>query len=277
MMKPVDWLVSYPKSGNTWVKFLLIEYLERTGNAPQLFADTEEHFFHLASPVPKEELTLEEELLLRPSVVMYAQLLLPSHWYLVKSHHAAEIVGGVPIFPRGLVRKAIYVVRDPRDIVLSLSHHIGGDLEKATRIMTSEGATLQDEKRATHFLNNWGSHVRSWLKSKPFPTCLTTYEQLSANTANVLRNLLSFLGVEEVDEEVVAESVDYCHIDNLRRLEAEGEIDEKSALQDTFFRKGKAGAWRDDLPEKFLLEIEEAFSSTMQMIGYELETTKVKV
>lgn len=274
-LPPVDWLVSYPKSGNTWIRLLLTEYFRRRANCPQKFLDVEGHIYHLASPLPLNELSLKEQVMLRPSVVMHAHLLFNHHWYLAKSHHAAEVVEGMPIFCRAFVHSAIYIVRDPRDVAISFAHYLGSEktIDDAIRIMREPRATLQDENRAAHLLFSWSHHVSSWLAEKDFPTILVTYESLHANTAGVLKRLLQFLGEDEPNEEWINEAVEHCRIDNLRRLEEAGEIQEKARTQDTFFRRGVSQGWKDELSLDRVREIEEDHGNVMKVLGYKLETS----
>lgn len=273
-MKPEDWLVSFPKSGNTWVRMLLQSYLREEGVCPTSFIDTGGQMFHMAAHKPLEELSLQEQVMVRPAALLNAFLVLGASHYLIKSHHAAQVVEGIPLFSKAFVRKVIYVVRDPRDVALSLAHHTGTSVEDAVRMMGNDRGTFQDEGRATQITLSWSKHVESWMGAKEFPVCIVSYESLHVDPVSVLAQLLDFLGVEEIREDIVEEAVEACHIDRLREKEAAGEIQQKSRAQDTFFRRGEAGAWEDELSPNLVRQVEEDHGEVMKRVGYHVETLK---
>src|SRR5210317_304634 len=75
MSKHINWLTSYPKSGNTWVRFLLtaykFEHLNINDNLAYVVADTSAYFYNSLSPIPLERLPEEGFLFLRYTVLMH--------------------------------------------------------------------------------------------------------------------------------------------------------------------------------------------------------------
>ena len=119
---------------------------------------------------------------------------------LLKTHNAAGIydVGEFP--SRKYSEKAVYVVRDPRDVAVSYSSHFGLSLESAidstNQIESNINFRPEDMSRG-EFLSSWGSHVKSW-QQVSIPVLQLRYEDLIENPAKQIKKVLTFLDIKPV-------------------------------------------------------------------------------
>ncbi|MDP2498404.1 MAG: sulfotransferase domain-containing protein [Candidatus Palauibacterales bacterium] len=266
----LNFVASYPKSGNTWVRMLIGTYLY---NAEGKFtrtktSDTNTTPFHNVSPVPLDRLGFEQQMQLRPAAML--QLARPPRATLVKSHDAAVIFKGMAQFAPQFTDRVICVVRDPKDVAPSLADHIGVSIEEAVEKMDEQGFRLKGDNNLAHFTSSWSINVKSWLEYDQAPTHFVRYRDLHADTEGELTAILEFLGFEDIDPEAVRRSVEENRFENVRKEEEESGFSEQSDSQDRFFRKGKTGSWREDVPEHLARRIEIDHGAMMRELGYDL-------
>lgn len=267
----LNFVASYPKSGNTWVRMLIGTYLY---NAEGKFtrtktSDTNTTPFHNASPLPLEKISFNQQMQLRPAAML--QLARPPKATLVKSHDAAVIYQGMSLFAPQFTNRVICVVRDPKDVAPSLADHIGVSIEEAVEKMNEKGFRLLGDNNLAHFTSSWSINVKSWLEYDDAPTYFVRYRDLHADTHGELTEMLQFLGFENVDADAVHRSVEENRFENVQKREEEEGFSEQSDSQDRFFRKGKTGSWREDVPEHLARKLEEDHGEVMRELGYDLQ------
>ena len=278
------WLASYPKSGNTWMRILLSNLL--SGNeTPEDINNLSLRDGMACHREDFEELTQLDSSLLRPHEI---EELLPAVHdaraatlttaRFVKVHDAwSHLPDGRPVLGAA-ARAALYLVRDPRDIAVSFAFHQADTFDRTIERLNRPGNFLAAGQ--FHFaqkLDDWTSHVRSWLDQTDLPVCLIRYEDLRADTSGVFRRSLEFLGAEFPDEaaarDAVSRAVRHADFSELRRQESEKGFHERGAKQAMFFREGRSGAWREHLSKAQVRQIEGAHAATMARLGYELADT----
>jgi hypothetical protein len=238
-------LVSFPKSGNTWTRFLVsnLVHPEREasfGNLRELIPDQNGESKRVFDHLP------------RPRII--------------KSHECFE--------PR--CRQVIYIVRDPRDVVISLYHYH----RKRRRI--EEDCSL--ETYVERFLagtawphGSWGENVGSWLltRRKHPQFLLLRYEDMLTDTVGELARIAGFLGICTTVERV-SEAVARSSVDQMRKSEkTEGHLSglTRGSRKDlSFVRAARSGGWRSELSASQAAKIEAAWGPLMQHLGYELSS-----
>ncbi|MBV8478089.1 MAG: sulfotransferase domain-containing protein [Acidobacteria bacterium] len=242
-------IVSYPRSGNTWTRFLVGNFLYQ--DAPVTFANVEARI---------------------PSIYVFPDWKLRRLPRIFKSHDCFD--------PR--YRRVIYIVRDPRDVAVSAYHYSikVGILDEACPIerfmplfMSGNfGSGLLADPR----WGCWYDNVASWMAmghNREF--LLLRYEDMLKDPRHELKTVAEFLNLEPSPERL-ERAVQLSAADRMRELEKkEGTIWQltKHTRQDKkFVRSGKVGNWQDELPVDSVAQLERAWGSLMQRLGYHLTT-----
>ncbi len=239
-------LVSYPKSGNTWARFLIANLVR-----PHEKID----FSNVNRMIPGPEVTRNRDLMRTPRP------------RIIKSHQYFD-----PRYPR-----VIYLVRDPRDVVVSQYHFQRKRKLVADQYPLSEyvGRFIAGQ---TSFYGSWGEHVASWLATRHGRPgfLLLRYEDMVEDTARELTKVASFLGLSSTPG-MILQAVERSSADRMRTLEksqAQLFTSTKNTRQDIpFVRAARAGGWRAALPEACALQLDEAWGNLIQWLGYELVLT----
>jgi hypothetical protein len=276
-VRPDDiFLVSYPKSGNTWTRFLL-------GNL--MNPDEAITFANVERKVPdiyaKSRKALKK--LPRPRII--------------KSHECFD--------PR--YRRVIYIARDPRDVALSAYHYdrkgknIPDDFPVATYVTTRfmktdeyfgdwgghAGSWLVNSKNVFQIsrlkneflgtIGSWGENTMSWLGARGHDRefLLVRYEDLLEDTQREMTRISEFLGLY-ASRERIARAIELSTADNMRKLEDQQSntwVTTRTSRKDIpFVRSATSGQWKEGLPSASVLEIEEAWGPVMQLLGYPLSS-----
>ena len=239
-------IVSYPKSGNTWTRFLM---------ANLMYPEKSPDFANINLVIPDPEALSKRKL---------AQLPRPR---IIKSHQYFD--------PR--YRRVIYVVRDPRDVALSQYHfHI-----KRTLIDDSypiERFVQRFVAGETSPYASWGENVAGWVATR-YQTpgfLLLRYEDMMADTAGELAKVAALLKLDASPERL-AQAVERSSADRMRVLEkqqARKWSSTRNTRQDIpFVRTAKSGNWKTGMPPASIATIETAWGPLMRWLGYETSSS----
>jgi aryl sulfotransferase len=270
------WLASYPRSGNTWLRFLIAS-LTQGGraidiNAPGLSALTAnrsefDEFFGIDSTL----LTDDEINRARPRLFGLIAGRSKEPLILRKVHdRCLRNPDGQRMFPPEVSRGAVYIVRDPRDVAVSYAHFAGVGIDEAIRRMGDPDMAVptRREHRAPYFLQlfgTWSQHVRSWLDDAGMPVHLVRYEDLIADAATELARVAGFLGLLPGAASEAAAAVRF---EALRAQETERGFRELMNRETRFFRQGRAGAWRSVLSAAQADRLWKDHGEVMTRLGY---------
>ena len=169
---------------------------------------------------------------------------------------------------------AIVIVRDPRDVVPSLANHNRISIDDAIARINDKNAAACSQPRRMHEqlrqkLPGWSGHIASWLDQSDIPVYLVRYEDLQTDTVGTFRRALAFAGRPAGDADI-RRAVGNADFGELRRQEQDKGFSERPRLSDgAFFRRGEAGAWRDELTTEQVARIEAEHAPMMQRLGYE--------
>ena len=182
---------------------------------------------------------------------------------------------GEPLFPAEVSRAAIYIIRHPCDVAVSLAFHSGhGDMARTVRLLCAKDHVMSGSEnlQVPQRLMDWSSHADSWTDGGSIPVLLIRYEDMLADPATALSDVLRFSGVApEPEPERVAHAVAQTRFDRLRaREEGEG-FAEKPRTASRFFRSGTSGGWRAHLSHELAEKLMDFHRDRMARHGYDLD------
>ncbi len=245
-VRPDDtFLVSYPRSGNTWTRFLI---------ANLLHPEVEVEFANIERLVPDTAALSSRTLKRAPR-----PRVLKSHQYF--DHR----------YP-----KVLYIVRDPRDVALSYYQ-----FHRKYRFINDE---YPIERFVEDFVagrlvsadwGTWAENVASWFytrgQSRGF--LLVRYEDLKRDTERELGRIAHFLGVD-AQPKLLSRAIAQSSAERMRELEGKQQdqwVATKKHRKDIpFVGQASAGAWQQKLPAASVSLIEKAWGELMVALGYEL-------
>ena len=280
----IVWISSYPKSGNTYIRSFLASYFfSKNGkfNFDQLL---KLHQFP-SIKFSKGKIENEEQ---ASKLWMYNQKVFFDNdkLNLVKTHNCLLKFRGNEFTSKNQTLGAIYIVRDPRNLITSFTHHYSFTYEDALNFMMYEKATLV-EKSADNdysnftYLNSWSNHYKSWRDNKQFETLFIKYEDLEDNREKIFRQIITFINKLKgnnghIDEKKFSNSINSTSFVNMKNKEInegfeESVFSKKTGKKINFFNLGFNNRWqkilRNDIKEKMNLN----FKSELKELGYNYE------
>ncbi len=273
-MGGIVWLASYPKSGNTWVRAFvhnLIFKAEESYNINQInlltVGDSSKEWYEEFLTKPHEDCSVGETAGARPRA--HAKIAgLTDGLIFVKTHNALITHGGTPMITPELTAGAIYIIRNPLDVVVSMSHYFEIDIDSAIQIMNeSFQPRPSGEKVVYQMWGSWSENVASWTRKLDRSLFVMRYEDLLANPTVPFAALVEFLYLRPTRREL-ERAIENSSFDKLRSQEVESGFVEMPYVSGTFFRKGLAGQWKQVLTKDQVRAVVNAHYEQMSRFGY---------
>ena len=277
-MKNIVWLVSYPKSGNTWFRMFLANYL-KNGSEPVSLKEIE------STPLASSAIDFEEVIGLNPFELTADEVdfYRPDFYRILseeakktgevsykKTHDAYTLnATGEPLFPEETSRGAVYFVRNPLDVCVSYANHGAGQVQRMVGFLLNEESYVAGKRsgQLRQKLLSWKSHVKSWIGQSLIPVHAVRYEDMQQKPTEIFGSIITFLNLE-YSEERLAKAIVFSDFKLLQQMEKEKGFAEKSQRSKNFFWKGKIGNYRDYLSEEQIQRIVEYNYETMKLFGY---------
>lgn len=261
----VIWLTSFPRSGNTWMRFLLSNLLYEP---VEISAKVGDYIPEIIDPVIAKEPKHKDH-----NIDFNGQTAQIFKSHLPYSH-------AMPLRQRTL--GAIYVIRNPLDIALSLSrshayqHDHGNTLENFL-------AYGVDSATALSYAVNWHLHVHSWLEmaeaSNSFPICLIQFEELVTNPHAACTKVLKWLGFNRSSQQI-DQAINRSSLENLRKIEQQEvsqqipgifyNLEDKPRIDKgwRFLNDGKVDGYLNSLTKKQIQQGMATFGAAMAKYNY---------
>ena len=284
----IIWIASYPKSGNTWIRSLLSSYLfskdgkfvfEHLKNIEQFssknFSSDKIEDLHYQARISKNWIPCQKILNQDKKI------------HLLKTHNALCSINGNNFTDKFNTSAAIYVVRDPRNLITSLSHHYELSLDEAFGFLANKRKIIfptNAEKKEKdiknredfNFLSDWSTHYHSWkninfcpIKIIKYEDCLIDVQKVFVSTLDFLSKFLKF----KFDKKKINNALTSTSFKNLSRMEKNEGFQESATSYKTmkkikFFNLGKKNNWKALLDKKLIVKIESHFKNEMSELGY---------
>jgi hypothetical protein len=273
-MGKLIWLASYPKSGNTWLRAFL-HNLMRNPNEPYdinrltdfTLSDAQMRWYQLFDPRPGPEISAEEVAALRPKVHEAMTRAHPDTVF-VKTHNALVEDRGTPMITMEHTAGAIYVVRNPLDVVISYGDHYGLTMDAAITAMATPGLqSVNEEIHCYERYGSWSEHVMSWTH-RPTPGLhIVRYEDMLSSPHRTFAGVAAFLSLK-VARDRLDKAIKLSSFKVLREQEKRHGFIERTANSQRFFREGKAGQWRKALTPAQIETMTSIHREQMTRFGY---------
>lgn len=278
----IIWLASYPKSGNTWMRSIIssllytddgifnFELLKKIDQFPEkkYFKDSIKNFDNFKE-IKKNWILTQDRINLDNKTKLF------------KTHQGNYRIENDDFTNKANTLAVIYIVRDPRNLIKSISNHFTLSLDEAlnfliTSSMIGNGKSWAENPRGIwNLLGKWNEHYHSWTKYKE-NLLIIKYEDLINNPKNELSNIVTFLKQFlkfETNENKNKNILESTKFENLEKMEKKGGFYENANNKLTkdkvnFFHLGPKNKWQNTLDKKFINNIEKNFYKEMKELGY---------
>lgn len=232
-------LVSYPKSGNTWVRFLLANLIKQD--------DTLIDFHNVHDYCPEWERHLE----------IIKGLSYPR---IIKSHQQYNKI----------FKKVIYLVRDGRDVYISYYHYLISEGHLSQEVSFKEFLSTYSFPYGC-----WSDHIKSWLKSPLFKAeknfHIVYYEDLLSDPLGELSKIADYIGLTTNYQDLKL-AVENSSFDQMRSIEQKLGRKYSNKNEPSFVRKGMSGEWKQYFGnEEYKILENRNELETLKSLGYSID------
>ena len=278
----IIWVASYPKSGNTWVRSIissLIYTKDGIFDFPSIKKIDQypqrrflEHFtqdYNNIHEIKKYWITSQERINLDTKIKFF------------KTHHLNCKVDNYPFTNKECTRATIYIVRDPRNLIDSISNHFSKSIEDSKKfLLTSKilSPGKEIELRGGNvitYLGSWKEHYKFWTKDNE-NLLIIRYEDLIKNIHHEIDKIVKFLRnfidfeISDTKKENIIKSTSF---EALKKIEENGKFTENVFVSGSnekvkFFNKGPGNNWQNSLPKNIQIELENELKNELTELGY---------
>ncbi len=279
----IIWIASYPKSGNTWVRAFLTSYyftedgtfdpnkLKEIPDYPNKTLFAENHKIGFGEI--HKFWSLSQRKIIKNKKIKF----LKTHNALLKVHNT-EFTS--PKFTLG----AIYIVRDPRNIITSLKNYYNyQNYEEALKFMMNEGNYIWGENNdyaKSQIISSWKINYISWAKKNNYKKILIKYEDMVNNPEKTFEKLILFINnltnqKNDINKTKLKKSILTTNFDNMKKLEEDGYFDEKlipkgESKAKQFFYLGPQNNWKKMLNKETVNIINKNCMEELKELKYEV-------
>ena len=281
----IIWLASYPKSGNTYVRaFLSAYYFSENGQFDFSQILNIEQFPHEKyfkqkvkgiSEASKQWIPIQREINKNKKIKFF------------KTHSCLGNYQGNQFTSPETTLGAVYIVRDPRNVLTSLKNHYSFDDDKALKMITDKTRSLMSNN-GTHasltHISSWAENYLSWFRNNQFRRLFVKYEDLITNKYETFRDIIVFTNTlmnrtEGVDRSKLQKAIETTNFNVLKKKEISETFDGSensfkswrkfhSENKNLFFNLGPDNNWEKILKKKISDEIIICFEKEMKELGY---------
>jgi len=270
------WLASYPKSGNTWTRNFLHNLLNRNEGTHDINKmqqktawDSSYHWYKPFLSKKPNECTTAEIATARMQANQSMAEAAGDGLLFVKTHQAMLADhGGIPTINPKVTAGAVYIIRNPLDVVVSYSHHLGFSIDETIAFMGVQGKVISaSDTMAYDLQGSWSEHVFSWTKKLNPALHIMRYEDMINFTEKTFTGLTDFLQIE-CEAQDIRNAIQASSFEKLQQMENEAGFREKPDTAKVFFRKGEIDQWKTELSETQIKQVIADHREQMERYGY---------
>ena len=282
----IFWIASYPKNGNTWLRSLLSAYyFTKNGNfindkilknIPQF---PEKRYFtnfdyDKSIPASTAQFWIKaQEIINKEKKIKF-----------FKTHNIYGSLNNTDFSNKYNSIGAVYIVRDPRNVITSMMNHFEMNKDDALNFMLNEKKFTYDHFKKNdysdfQFISSWEKNYKSWIKNKDFPIKLIKYEDLLDKTFYVVKDLINFINKtcnldHNFDKSKAQNAIDTTSFEKLKKIENDHGFSEsiKSKSRDKnkvpFFHLGPNNNWQKIFDPNFANKLNTIFKETLEELRY---------
>jgi len=275
----IVWIASYPKSGNTWIRSFLCSYFFLDLDKESFSFDVLRHMpvfpnkklFNAFGSNPKN---LQE--LAKSWIQVQKKINLNKKVNFLKTHNAFGNYKKHHFTDKINTLGAIYIVRDPRDVLVSYSKHMKKSISETLKLIQDDNhiGFLEDKEGVVGDIRgSWSQHYNSWKNFNIREKLIIKYEDLIEDPFNNFLKAINYLnrliGLK-VDEENIKKCIKITSFNNLQNLEKTTGFKEKLTNHSDvpFFNTGKVKQWQKVLDKETINIVEKKFAKEMSELNY---------
>src|SRR5210317_56737 len=277
----IMWIASYPKSGNTYLRsFLSTYYFSKNGKFNFDLLQNINQFPSLRYSNRKAYTYFDAA---KNWILNQTDFFDKKNFFFLKTHNSLEQYFGKKFTTSSETLGAIYIVRDPRNVITSMYNHYSMTYDEALKKMNDQNASLSltdSEKDYSNlsFLGSWSNHYKSWKNNFEFKTLFIKYEDLTNDAYNQFCKILEFIGElngknEVIDKKKLNNSIEATSFSNLKKQEQMHGFKESLSYKindkTNFFNLGFKNDWKKILPKEISDKINIQFSNELKDLKYE--------
>ena len=277
----IIWIASYPKSGNTYLRsFLSSYYFSKNGKFDFSLLENIKNFPGIHYSKNRSDSNLEAS---RNWIVNQNYFFEKEKLNFLKTHNSMKLFEGNKFTTKDQTIGAVYIYRDPRNIITSLKNHYSMNYQNAFNFMTDDKSfIIQDsydnDKSNFTYLGSWESHYKSWFSIKDFRIMLIKYEDLQDRKFEIFLDLVKFVNSladkdEKVNEKKLEKSIKSTNFSVLKNSErnhgfVESVKSKISGQKVNFFNLGFNNRWKKNLPQDFQIRMSDYFKEDLKFLKY---------
>lgn len=277
----IIWLASYPKSGNTLLRSLLSAYFfSKDGNfefeqLKNIKTFPRIGFFKdLGIDLNNENEIFKNYINAQKNINFGNKRKI----IFLKTHSSYCKINNFPFTNSENTLGAIYVVRDPRNVVNSLSNHFSTNISDATNNLLGDMYQMEEGTSCRTHIGKWNFHINSWKNFPKKKFLFIKYEDLIINKKVIFEKILNFLETLTnskfpLDNKKIQRAISTTEFNNMKNMEKEKGFHEASKNITTgevnrFFNLGPNNDWQKSLSIELKEAIENNYRKEMTELGY---------
>ena len=283
----IIWLASYPKSGNTWVRFFILSLL--LGNKGEINLDHLKNIEQFPSKSQFENLGINLKNLkdLREIsknwINVQTKINSSKKIRFYKTHNTLCKIDNNSFTDESNTVGTIYIVRDPRNVITSVKNHFNYKThQEAKEFMFDEKRVIllsksmgKKDHPLPQIIGSWQTHYKNWKIAKK-NYLLVKYENLVNEPYSEFKKISNYLEritKTKFTDAQIEKAINSSSFDKLQKMEeSKGFIEsvenKKTGEKNKFFYLGPKNNWEKILDKELADEINSKFRPEMKELGY---------